>query len=148
MESKVESRFGRGRYFIFVDPDTLEFEAIENPGVNAMGGAGTQAAQLVAQKAEVVITGGNFGPKAAQALSSFGVKMIGGFSGTVREAVEKYKNGELKGEDSFGASSLDSVSGSEKVENEDFHKIKKDAKNLSSNIEEAKERIDKLMGRK
>ena len=53
IDSNVDPRFGRGAYLIVVDTDTLEWQAHPNPGVNASGGAGTQAAQFAAnQKAE------------------------------------------------------------------------------------------------
>ncbi len=150
LDSKVETRFGRGRYFIFVDPDTMNYEAVENPSINAMGGAGIQAAQLIAQNgAEVVITGGNFGPNAAQALSSFGIQMIGGFSGTVREAIEKFKRGEL-GEATFsgGPSGVSETQIPPDYEGVEPHEIKKEAVRVAENIKRAKEKADKLIERK
>jgi len=96
LDSQVDPRFGRCQYFIIVDPDTMEFEAIENPNIMAMGGAGIQSAQLVANKgAEVVLTG-SCGPNAYQTLSAAGVKIIVGVLGTVREVVERYKRGEYQ----------------------------------------------------
>ncbi len=146
LDSKVDTRFGRGRYFVFVDPDTLEFEAVENPSINAMGGAGIQAAQLVAQKAKVVITGGNFGPNAAQALSSFGVEMIGDFSGTVKEAIEAYKKGALGGGSAGGTSSPNvSSMGENPATDIEVEEVKRDAMKISNDIENAKKRIDNLM---
>ena len=50
LNSQIDPRFGRCQYFIFLDPETMEFEAFENTGLMASGGAGVQAAQLVAQK--------------------------------------------------------------------------------------------------
>ena len=35
----IDPRFGRCQYFIIIDPETIEFETVENPNVIAMGGA-------------------------------------------------------------------------------------------------------------
>lgn len=96
LDSQVDLRFGRCQYFIIVDPESMEFEAIENPNIQAPSGAGIATAQMVAQRGiEAVITG-NVGPNAYQTLSAAGVKIIVGASGRVREAVEQYKKGQLK----------------------------------------------------
>ena len=96
LNATVDPRFGRCQYFVLIDPESMEFEAIPNESASAMGGAGIQAAQNVANlKAEVVLTG-NMGPNAFQTLSAAGIKVITGVNGTVKEVVEKFKNGELK----------------------------------------------------
>lgn len=96
LEANVDPRFGRCQYFIIVDAETMQFEALENSSAAAAGGAGISAAQMVANKgAEVVLTG-NCGPNAYQTLSAAGVQVISGVSGTVRNAVEAYKAGRLQ----------------------------------------------------
>ena len=95
LDAPIDPRFGRCPYFVIVDSETMQFEAIPNMASGATGGAGIQAAQTIANKgAEVLITG-NVGPNAFQALSAAGVKIVTGASGTVREAIEKYKRAEL-----------------------------------------------------
>jgi predicted Fe-Mo cluster-binding NifX family protein len=94
LESPVDPRFGRCLYFLIVDPETMEFEAVENPYVSASGGAGIQAAQLVIQKNVEAVLTGSCGPNAFQTLKAAGVKVVIGVAGTVAEAVRKYASGE------------------------------------------------------
>ena len=96
LDSKVDPRFGRCQYFIIADTDTLAFEAVQNPNIEAMGGAGIQSGQLVSAQAVKAVLTGHVGPKAFQTLQSAGIDVITGVSGTVKEAVEKYKKGEFK----------------------------------------------------
>lgn len=96
LDSKVDGRFGRCQYFIVADTDTLEFEAVGNPNIESMGGAGIQSAQLVASKQVKAVLTGNVGPNAFQTLQAAGIDIFTGASGTVREAIEKYKKGEFK----------------------------------------------------
>jgi predicted Fe-Mo cluster-binding NifX family protein len=96
LDSPVDPRFGRCAYFVFVDPDSLEFEPFANESAMASGGAGIQAAQFVAnQGAEAVITG-NVGPNASMTLNAAGMQVFLGATGTVRNAVEMYKQGQLQ----------------------------------------------------
>jgi len=92
---QVDPRFGRCQYFVFVDSDTMTFEAMPNEAIAAPGGAGIQAAQTVVNKGANMLISGNIGPNAFQVLSTAGVKVATGVNGTVKEAVEMYKNGGL-----------------------------------------------------
>jgi len=96
LDSKVDPRFGRCQYFIIVETDTLEFEAIQNPNIEAMGGAGIQSAQLVASKKVKAVLTGNVGPNAFQTLSTAGIDIYTGVSGSIKEVIEAYKSGKLK----------------------------------------------------
>lgn len=96
LDAQVDPRFGRCSYFVIVDSETMNFETFPNTAARSMGGAGIQAAQIVANKGADVVVTGNIGPNAFQALSAAQIKIVIGASGTVREVVEKYKRGELK----------------------------------------------------
>ena len=95
LEAQIDPRFGRCSYFVIVDSETMQFEAVPNMAAGASGGAGIQAAQTVANKGVKLLITGNVGPKAFQALASASIEVATGAFGTVREAVEKYKRGEL-----------------------------------------------------
>jgi predicted Fe-Mo cluster-binding NifX family protein len=59
-------------------------------------GAGIQAAELMARKGVGVVLTGYVGPKASQALAAVGIKIGQNLEQlTVREAVEKYRRGEV-----------------------------------------------------
>jgi len=96
LNCQIDPRFGRCQYFIFLDPETMEFEVSENEGLMAMGGAGVQAAQLIAQKGATALITGNLGPNAASALSASGIKVHLVSGGTVREVTEAFKAGKLQ----------------------------------------------------
>jgi predicted Fe-Mo cluster-binding NifX family protein len=95
LEAQIDPRFGRCSYFVIVNSETMRFEAIPNMAAGVSGGAGIQAAQTIANKDVKLLITGNVGPKAFQALSAAGIEVITGAFGTVREAVEKLKKGEL-----------------------------------------------------
>jgi predicted Fe-Mo cluster-binding NifX family protein len=96
LDAEVDPRFGRCSYFIIVDPETMQFEALPNESAQASGGAGISAAQVVAAKGVEAVLTGNCGPNATQVLSSAGIKIIAGVSGIVKDAVQSYQEGKLQ----------------------------------------------------
>ncbi|MEW6375888.1 MAG: NifB/NifX family molybdenum-iron cluster-binding protein, partial [Thermodesulfobacteriota bacterium] len=96
LNCQIDPRFGRCQYFVFVDPETMEFEVFENEGLMAMGGAGVQAAQLIVQRGATVLITGNLGPNAASALSASGIKVYLVPGGTVKDVIEGYRAGSLR----------------------------------------------------
>ncbi|NLE03540.1 MAG: dinitrogenase iron-molybdenum cofactor biosynthesis protein [Crenarchaeota archaeon] len=95
LDAQVDPRFGRCQYFIIVDSETMQFEAIPNAAAGASGGAGIKAAQTIVDKGAKVVITGNVGPNAFQALSATGIEIMTGASGNIRTVVEQYKKGEL-----------------------------------------------------
>lgn len=95
LDAQIDPRFGRCQYFIFVDSDTLQFTAKPNTSTGAMHGAGIEAAQTVANEGAKAVITGSVGPNAFQVLSQAGIEVITGASGTVREAIQRFKTGQL-----------------------------------------------------
>ncbi len=96
MDASVDPRFGRCQYFVFVDSETMEHEAMPNPGIGASSGAGIQAAQTVADKGAGVVITGQVGPNAIQTLGATDISILTGASGTISDAIEQYKSGRLQ----------------------------------------------------
>jgi predicted Fe-Mo cluster-binding NifX family protein len=96
LDAPASPVFGRCPTYIFVDTETMEFEAVDNPAMSAPGGAGIQAAQFViAQGAQAVLTG-NVGPNAFNVFQAANVPIYLLTGGTVKEAIEAYKAGQLQ----------------------------------------------------
>ncbi len=97
LNAQVDPRFGRAQYILIVNDSGELAEVVNNSdNVNAMGGAGIQAAKLVADKGVDALVTGNCGPNAFKALNAAGVKVIVEESGTVRDSLERVKRNEVK----------------------------------------------------
>jgi len=96
LDAEVDPRFGRCQYFIVADPETMEFEALDNSNAMAAGGAGISTAQMIAGKGVGAVLTGNCGPNAYKVLSAAGIQVITGVLGKVRDAIQAYKSGQLK----------------------------------------------------
>ena len=96
LDAPASPVFGRCPTYVYVDTETLEFEAVPNPAMNQGGGAGIQAAQFVVNQGAQAVLTGNLGPNA------FGVLLAGSGlgphrgGGTVRQAVEAHQAGQLR----------------------------------------------------
>jgi len=96
LASDVDGRFGRCNYFVIVDTETMELESIDNQAQRAIGGAGVEAAQTLASTDTEAVVTGNVGPNAYSALSSAGIEIYTGATGSVTNAISEYKEGKLR----------------------------------------------------
>ena len=99
LDAQVDPRFGRCAYFIIIDPDTMQFEAVDNANAAAGGGAGIATAQMIAGKSVEAVLSGNCGPNAYEVLSKANIKVISGVSGVIKDVVENYRNGKYEASD-------------------------------------------------
>ncbi|MCD6303962.1 MAG: NifB/NifX family molybdenum-iron cluster-binding protein [Planctomycetes bacterium] len=97
IQSPVDMRFGRCKYFVVVDTETGQSTAVDNSvNLNALQGAGIQSGKKIAELGVDAVISGHVGPKAFETLRAAGVKAYSGASGTVADAVEQFKAGRLK----------------------------------------------------
>jgi len=96
LDAPASPVFGRCPTYLFVVPETMEFEAVPNPAMNQGGGAGIQAAQFVVNQGAEAVLSGNLGPNAFDVLQAASVPGFLVSEGTVRQAVEAYKAGQLQ----------------------------------------------------
>lgn len=97
LDSPMDPRFGRASQFLLIDTATGEVAVHDNAqNLNALQGAGIQAAQNIARlRAQAVVTG-HVGPKAFAVLKAAGVVVYTGATGTVRESLEALLAGRLQ----------------------------------------------------
>jgi len=96
LEAAVDPRFARAPYFIIFDTDTDAWHAVDNAeNVQAAGGAGPQAAQRIAVEEAGAVLTGHCGPNAFRTLAAAGIEVFSDVEGTVAQAVEQYKAGNL-----------------------------------------------------
>jgi predicted Fe-Mo cluster-binding NifX family protein len=95
LNGSVDPRFGRSPYFLLIETDTMEFEAIQNPNLASPSGAGIQSAQLLANKGVKALLTGSCGPNAFKTLEAAGVEVFIGVSGAIKQAVQNFNLGQL-----------------------------------------------------
>jgi predicted Fe-Mo cluster-binding NifX family protein len=95
LNAQLDPRFGRCSYFLIIDTDDMSFEVFANENAALGGGAGIQSAQFVASKGVKAVITGNCGPNAMQVFSAAEVQVYVGQTGTIKDVIERYKNGEL-----------------------------------------------------
>lgn len=76
LQSTFDMRFGRSAWFCIFDTETNGVEFIENENKNVNGGAGTSAAESIAEMGVTKVISGDFGPKAKALLERLKIQMI------------------------------------------------------------------------
>ena len=96
LDSPVDPRFGRAAFILIVDSDTFDYEVLDNKeNVNALKGAGIQAASMISKnKAEILLTG-FCGPNAFKALNAAKIGVANNAEGSVRDVVAAFLDGNM-----------------------------------------------------
>ncbi len=102
-QSEVDQRFGRARGFLIYDTEANSYDYIDNSDSDQMThGAGTNAAQKMVDAGVNVVLTGQVGPNAYEVMSSEGIEVITGVSGTAEEAIKAYMEGSISGRRASG----------------------------------------------
>lgn len=97
LQSPLDPRFGRAKFFVVIDTETQMASAVSNGvNLNAAQGAGIQAGKKIVELGVEKLITGHVGPKAFATLQAGNVEIYTSASGTVGEAVEQFKAGKLK----------------------------------------------------
>ncbi|MBN1677045.1 MAG: NifB/NifX family molybdenum-iron cluster-binding protein [Candidatus Thermoplasmatota archaeon] len=94
LEDIVCEHFGRAPTFTVVDMDTNSVVVVPNASEH-MGGMGKPPEHIISTGSEVLVCS-ELGPRAIGMFESYGVEVFVGARGTVREAVELWRQGKLE----------------------------------------------------
>jgi predicted Fe-Mo cluster-binding NifX family protein len=93
----MDPRFGRAAYILIADDQGNLIEAIDNSeNINAMRGAGIQAAKTIADKGAQTLLTGHCGPNAVKTLKAAGISIGVDQSGTGKDAIDRLSKGEVE----------------------------------------------------
>jgi len=96
LNSQIDPRFGRAAYILIVDTVLQSVEIIDNSeNIKAFKGAGIQAAATLSKRGVEVLLTGYCGPNAFKTLQAAGIKVANDVSGTVKDAVNRFSEGNL-----------------------------------------------------
>ena len=96
LEAATSPIFGRCPAYVFVDTQTMEYQGVPNPAVDAPGGAGIQAAQFIVEQGAQAVVSGNVGPNAMGVFRAASIPVYLFEGGTVRQAAEALAAGKLQ----------------------------------------------------
>lgn len=94
LDEQVGQHFGRVPAYTVYDAETGEVTVMDNTSEHA-GGVGLPAEILARAGINIMLCGG-LGSRAIDLFENFGVMVYVGASGTVRDAIESWKAGELQ----------------------------------------------------
>jgi len=153
LDSVVSPHFGRCPYFVLVDLDDHNVRAVqevENPYYGHHQ-PGQVPAFIHSLGAHVMLTGG-MGGRAIMFFEQFGIEGVTGAYGTVRQSVEHYLGGQLKGaapcqeseEHGHGdIASLQDLAAGE-YEKDETGRLREEADMLRQQLEEVERKLNRI----
>lgn len=74
--SLMDSRFGRAKWFCIYNDDNKSTSFVENPHLEAQGGAGVKTSEMIIELGAKKVISGHYGPKAKELLDKFNIEQI------------------------------------------------------------------------
>ena len=153
LDSVVSPHFGRCPHFVLVDLDdheVTEVQEVDNPYYGHHQ-PGQVPALINSLGANVMLTGG-MGGRAIMFFQEFGIEGVTGAYGTVRQSVERYLGGQLKGaapcKESEEHGHRDVVSSKDlaggEYEKDELGRLKEEANMLRQQLEEVEGKLDRI----
>lgn len=100
LESPIDQRFGRARFFVIYNLESGEWSVHNNKqNLKAKQDAGIQAAQHVVDLGAKAVITGHCGPEAFVTLSTDNIAIYEEASGSVQDVINAYHAGSLKKSD-------------------------------------------------
>ncbi|MFZ5918683.1 MAG: NifB/NifX family molybdenum-iron cluster-binding protein [Chloroflexota bacterium] len=149
LDSVISPHFGRCPYFVLVDlddHDVREVREVDNPYYDHHQ-PGQVPAFINSLGANVMLTGG-MGGRAIMFFQQFGIEGVTGAYGTVRQSVERYLGGSLKGaapcKESQEHGHGDLAEGV--YEKDELGRLREEAELLRRQLDEGTDRLARLSG--
>ena len=95
INSNLAAKLGIASHFILFNTETSGYEFFANAGAG-QSGAGAQAVVFIISKNADVLLASYCSPNMKEHLTSAGIEVVDGVSGTAREALDRYINGEFQ----------------------------------------------------
>jgi predicted Fe-Mo cluster-binding NifX family protein len=96
LDAPAEMRFARAPYFILVNAESGEWEAVENELAQGSGGIGPRAVQLLVRKDVKTVITGQLGGNAMSALEAAGIETYAyREGGSAKDALTRFREGKL-----------------------------------------------------
>jgi predicted Fe-Mo cluster-binding NifX family protein len=148
LDSVVSPHFGRCPYYILVDVDGQEVQAvnaIDNP-YHGQHSPGVVPGFIHSQGVNVMLTGG-MGGRAIAFFEQLGIEAVTGASGTVRRSLELYLGGQLRGVQPCHESiehGHGEIPAPGEYEQDEVGRLREEAGMLQQQLDEVLTRLDKF----
>jgi predicted Fe-Mo cluster-binding NifX family protein len=145
LDSIVSPHFGRCPYFVLVDLQGQEVQAIaaiDNPYYGSHQ-PGQVPAFISSHNVNVMLTGG-MGGRAIMFFDQFGIQAVTGAAGTVRQSLERYLGGGLQGAAPCRESVEHAHHDDGAYEKDEIGRLREEAEMLRRQLNEAMARLDEL----